>query len=111
MLCWECRLEFDEMNESQPVCPGCGELPRCRGDSLEFSAIFDGLPEAAIPHETELPENDSFSADQTQDRTGLPRDLREAADEAEGLLEAIGFATFHLPQGLRLFRLPTERVM
>lgn len=111
MRCSECRLEFDEMNESQPVCPGCGELPRCRGDSLGFSPILDELPDTAIPREGEAPEDDNFSADQTLDPTTLPRDLGDAADEAEGLLEAIGFATFHLPRGLRLFRLPTDRVM
>jgi hypothetical protein len=41
----------------------------------------------------------------------LPIDLREAADDAEGLLEATGLAAFHLPEGFRLLRFPTGRVM
>ena len=110
MRCLACRLEFDEINESQPVCPGCGELPRCRSDGLELSAIFDESPATAIPEDTEGPENHSLS-DQSPEATALPIELREAADEAEGLLEAMGFATFHLEEGFRLFRFPTERVM
>ena len=41
----------------------------------------------------------------------IPVDLREAADDAEALLEATGLAAFHLPDGIRLFRLPTGRLM
>ena len=111
MRCWECRLDFDEMNESQPVCPGCGELPLSGGDHLGFSAILDELPPAANPQDCEGPEIGSLGADQVLDVIALPIDLQEAADDAEGLLEATGFATFHLAEGFRVFRIPTERVM
>jgi hypothetical protein len=30
MRCLECGAEFDEVNESQPVCPGCGVVPGTR---------------------------------------------------------------------------------
>ena len=43
--------------------------------------------------------------------TPMPRDLQEALDDAEALLLATGHATFDLPEGFRMFQLPTERIM
>ncbi|MGH9626737.1 MAG: hypothetical protein ACRD7E_00005 [Bryobacteraceae bacterium] len=33
MQCLDCGFEFDEVNESQPVCPCCGADPDERPDS------------------------------------------------------------------------------
>jgi hypothetical protein len=41
----------------------------------------------------------------------MPLDLQEARDDAESLLLATGHATFDLPEGFRMFPLPTERIM
>ena len=45
MRCLECGAEFDELNESQPVCPGCGSPPGTGGDDVEIDAL---LEEAAV---------------------------------------------------------------
>ena len=111
MRCWECRLEFDENNESQPVCPGCGQLPGSKGDHPDFSAVLDEVPPVAIMRACEAERENNFDTAPALETVRLPVDLREAADDAEALLEAIGMAAFHLPDGLRLFRAPTERVM
>jgi hypothetical protein len=42
MRCGECGFELDEINESQPVCPGCGAVPDCRGDDRETDALLLG---------------------------------------------------------------------
>ena len=111
MRCWECRLEFDEFNESQPVCPGCGQLPSCQRDHPDFSGVFDEAQAASMVGASEAEPDYSFDNTAALEAIRLPVDLREAADDAEALLEAIGMAAFHLPDGLRLFRVPTERVM
>jgi hypothetical protein len=111
MRCWECRFEFDETNESQPVCPGCGQPPSSHRDRLDFSGVFDEAQTLALVQACEAEQDDSFEATPALETIRLPVDLREAADDAEALLEAIGMAAFHLPDGLRLFRVPTERVM
>jgi hypothetical protein len=59
----------------------------------------------------EAQEDDNFDARPVLETIRLPVDLREAADDAEALLEATGLAAFHLAGGFRLFRVPTERVM
>jgi hypothetical protein len=41
----------------------------------------------------------------------MPLDLQEALDDAESLLLATGHAAFYLPEGFRMFPLPTERIM
>jgi len=112
MHCGECGFEFDEMNESQPICPGCGAFPRCRDDDLEIAALLLG-ESAAIAASTDRgePEDDCPDNGEVFDAIRIPVDLQEAADDAEALLEAIGFATFRLPEGVRFFRLPTERIM
>jgi hypothetical protein len=37
--------------------------------------------------------------------------MQNALDDAEALLLATGHATFDLPEGRRMFPLPTERIM
>jgi hypothetical protein len=102
MCCSECGFEFDEINESQPVCPACGALPVGEGDDPEILA-----PAQEVVGE----EEDSEIVDFDQDSDRMPVDLQEAADDAETLLEATGFATFDLTEGRRNFRLLTEKLM
>jgi hypothetical protein len=111
MRCWECRLEFDEFNESQPVCPGCGLLPSSQRDHPDFSGVFDEAQTLASVRTCDDEQDDISDAEAALEAIRLPLDLREAADDAEALLEAIGMVAFRLPDGLRLFRIPTERVM
>lgn len=111
MRCWECKLDFDDLNESQPVCPGCGQLPSSRPDHPDFSGVFDEAQTLASARAYGDEQDDSSDAGTVLEAIRLPVDLREAADDAEALLEAIGMAAFDLPDGLRLFRMPTERVM
>ena len=111
MRCWECRLEFDELNESQPVCPGCGQLPSSQRDHPDSSGVFEETQAASSVQVCEAELDDRFDATPALESVQFPVDLRESADDAEALLEAIGMAAFHLPDGLRFIRLPTERVM
>ena len=111
MCCWECRLEFDELNESQPVCPGCGRPPSSQRDQPDLFAVFEDAPAASLSRACEAEPDDSLDTTPALDPVPFPVDLQEAADDAEALLDAIGMAAFHLPDGLRLFRVPTERVM
>ena len=46
-----------------------------------------------------------------QEPVRMPLDLQNALDDAESLLLATGHATFDLPEGFRMFPLPTERIM
>src|SRR2546430_1343754 len=41
MRCLECGIEFDELNESQPVCPACGTPPGTGRDDDDISALLD----------------------------------------------------------------------
>jgi hypothetical protein len=111
MPCLECGAEFDEMNESQPVCPGCGAPPSMGRDDAEVGALLDEAAVfAAAP--PEAPEPDL--GPEPDEQTGpirMPEDLQEALDDAEALLLATGHATFDLPEGFRMFPLPTERIM
>ncbi len=111
MRCLECGAEFDEMNESQPVCPGCGTVPAGRRDT-DVCALLDEAP-AIAPAQLDPEEAEDFAMDLDQrlDPMRMPVDLQEAADDAEALLQATGYATFVLADGFRLFRLPTGRVM
>lgn len=84
MRCRECGATTDELNESQPVCPGCGFSP---GGSIEAYT-----------------EDEVVSAE-------MPADLQMALDDAEALLLATGQVMFNSPEGLRLFQLPTDRLM
>jgi hypothetical protein len=111
MRCLECGAEFDEMNESQPVCPGCGTVLAGHRESADVCAL---LEDAAAIASAQLDNEEAENADMDLcpfDVMRLPVDLQEAGDDAEALLQAIGYAAFVLPEGFRLFRLPTERVM
>ena len=111
MLCLECGADFDWMNESQLVCPGCGTAPGTGRDDSEMGALFDEAAAiAAAPAELEI-DDCGPDLDQPLDPVGMPVDLREALDDAEALLLATGYATFDLPEGFRMFPLPTKRVM
>ena len=112
MRCLECGAEFDEMNESQPVCPGCGALPEGGRDGADVCALLeDAAAIASAQSDREEDQDAGLDIDQTIDPSRIPVDFQEAADDAEALLQATGFATFGLPEGFRFFRLPTERVM
>ena len=112
MRCLECRADFDEMNESQPVCPGCGAVPGGRRDGADVCALLeDAAAIASVQSDREEDEDAGLDLDQPIDLSRIPVDLQEASDDAEALLQATGFATFDLPEGFRFFRLPTERVM
>ena len=100
------------MNESQPVCPGCGSVPARRRDSADVCALLDEAAAiAAAQVDPEEAGDFAMHLDRRLDPMRMPIDLQEAADDAEALLQATGYATFVLPDGFRLFRLPTERVM
>jgi len=111
MRCLECGAEFDELNESQPVCPGCGSPPSMGRDDAEIGALLD---EAAVfataPAEVREPDLGP-ELDELAGPTPMPGDLQEALDDAKALLQATGHATFDLPEGFRMFQLPTERIM
>lgn len=111
MRCLECGAEFDEMNESQPVCPGCGSPPGMGLDDAEIGALLDEAAVfAAAP--AEIGEPDLVpDLDESPGPTRMPRDLQEALDDAEALLLATGHATFDLPEGFRMFQLLTDRIM
>jgi len=112
MRCLECGAEFDEMNESQPVCPGCGAVPGGRRDSADVCALLEEAGMIASGQSDGEEDQDAGpDLDQPFGPIRMPVDLQEAGDDAEALLQATGYATFVLPGGFRLFRLPTERVM
>ena len=111
MSCLECGAEFDEMNESQPVCPGCGAVPGGRRDGADVCALLEDAAAISAQPDGEEDQGAGLDLDQPIDPSRIPVDLQEAADDAEALLQATGFATFDLPEGFRFFRLPTERVM
>lgn len=110
MRCLECGAEFDELNESQPVCPACGAPPGLGRDDQDVSALLDDAALIAAPDETEEA-NTGLGLDEQDDPLRMPLDLQEARDDAESLLLATGHATFDLPEGFRMFPLPTERIM
>ena len=111
MRCLECGIEFDELNESQPVCPACGTPPGTGRDDDDISALLD---EAAlvVAASDEAEDTDlGLDLDEPDEPVRMPLDLQEALDDAESLLLATGHATFYLPEGFRMFPLPTERIM
>ena len=111
MRCLECGDEFDELNESQPVCPACGAPPSLGRDDQDVSALLDDAALiAAAPDELEDADA-GLGLDEQDDPVRMPLDLQEARDDAESLLLATGHATFDLPEGFRMFPLPTERIM
>ena len=108
MRCLECGGEFDELNESQPVCPACGTPPGTGRDDGGVSALLD---EAALVAATTDEAEDTDPGLDLDEPVRMPLDLQEALDDAESLLLATGHATFDLPEGFRMFPLPTERIM
>ena len=75
------------------------------GALLDEAAVFAAAP-------AEAPEPDlGPELDEPTGPTRMPEDLQEALDDAEALLLATGHATFDLPEGFRMFPLPTERIM
>ncbi len=112
MRCLECGAEFDEMNESQPVCPGCGAAPMNRRDCADIRALLeDAALMSARPLHGEHGQDLCLDSERPLDQVNMPADLQEAHDDAEALLQAAGYGAFVLPAGLRLFKFPTTRVM
>ena len=115
MRCPECGAEFDEMNESQPVCPGCGTPAGRVCDDPDVAAILDEAALiAALPSEPEEPDYDiePEPEESLNEPDRLPPDLQTAFEDAESLLLATGHAVFSLPgDKFRVFRLPTDLVM
>ena len=113
MRCLECGAEFDEMNESQPVCPGCGAVPRYRRDGADICALLEDAAVMIASAESDCGADQGLDchAEQSSEPINLPADLQEATDDAEALLEATGYATFVLTGGKGFFSLPTRRLM
>jgi hypothetical protein len=111
MRCSECGAELDELNESQPVCPACGAPPSVGRDDEDVCALLDDAALiAAASDETENADA-GLGLDEQDEPVRMPLDLQEARDDAESLLLATGYATFDLPEGFRMFPLPTERII
>src|SRR5450432_2656525 len=110
MRCLECGIEFDELNESQPVCPACGTPPGTGRDDDDICALLDDAALAATTNEAEVTDPE-LDLDESNEPVRMPPDLQEALDDAESLLLATGHATFDLPEGFRMFALPTDRIM
>lgn len=111
MRCFECGAQFDELNESQPVCPACGAPPGMGRDDGDVCALLDDAALiAAAPADGEYPDP-ALDLDEPEEPVRMPVDLQEALDDAESLLLATGHLTFDLPDGFRMFPLPTERIM
>jgi hypothetical protein len=111
MRCRECGAELDELNESQPVCPGCGAPPGAGVDDADVAVVLEdaGLIATLAP---EAEEPDLEPTESLDDLTRMPPDLQVAHDEAESLLLATGSAAFTVPgKGFRVFPLPTDHVM
>ena len=85
--------------------PGEGRDDAEIGALLDEAAVF-----AAAPAEIGEPDV-GLELGEPTGPTRMPRDLQEALDDAEALLLATGHATFDLPEGFRIFQLPTERIM
>ena len=112
MHCFECRAEFDEMNESQPVCPGCGAVPRNCGESSEICALMEDAASFSVERaDLEEAQGDYLEELEPVERLRTPVDFQEAAGDAEALLEATGFLTFNTSNGFRFFKTPTELQM
>src|SRR5436853_6723268 len=98
MRCVECGAEFDDMNESQPVCPGCGAGPEDRRDGADVCALLeDAAAMVSAQADREADQYPGLDLDHPTDPIRIPVDLQEAADDAEALLQATGFVTFDLP--------------
>jgi hypothetical protein len=111
MRCLECGAEFDELNESQPVCPACGTPPGTGRDGDDICALLDDAALVAAATNEVEDTDPGLALDEPDEPVRMPQDLQEALDDAESLLLATGHATFDLPEGFRMFPLPTERIM
>ena len=111
MRCWECGAEIDELNESQPVCPACGAPPGVGRDDEDVCALLDDAALIAAAPDDAEDTDPGLDLDAPDEPVRMPLDLQEALDDAESLLLATGHATFYLPEGFRMFPLPTERIM
>ena len=110
MRCLECGIEFDELNESQLVCPACGTPPGTGRDDDDICALLDDAALVAAANEAE-DTDPGLDLDAPDEPVRMPLDLQEALEDAESLLLATGHAAFYLPEGFRMFPLPTERIM
>ena len=78
MRCLECGAEFDELNESQPVCPACGAPPGIGRDDEHACALLDDAALiAAAPDETEDADA-GLGLDQQDEPVRMPLHLQEA---------------------------------
>ena len=111
MRCSECGAELDELNESQPVCPACGAPPGMGRDDEDVCALLDDAALIAAASDQTENADAGLGLDEQDEPVRMPLDLQEARDDAESLLLATGHATFDLPEGFRMFPLPTERIM
>ena len=111
MRCLECGIEFDELNESQPVCPACGTPPGTGRDDDDICALLDDAALVAAATDEAEDTDPGLDLDESDEPVRMPLDLQEALDDAESLLLATGHATFDLPDGFRMFALPTDRIM
>jgi hypothetical protein len=112
MRCVECGAKFDELNESQPVCPACGAVPATGGrDDQDVAAILDDAAVFAVAAGQAEETDVGLDLEAPKMPLRMPLDLQEALDDAEALLLATGHVTFDLPEGFRMFPLPTERIM
>src|ERR1039458_7747637 len=105
MRCLECGIKFDELNESQPVCPACGTPPGTGRDDDDISALLDEAALAAAGTEEAEDTDPGLDLDEPDKPVRMPLDLQEALDDAESLLLATGHATFDLPDGDRMFQI------
>jgi hypothetical protein len=74
---------------------------------LDDAALIAAAPDEAEDTDPGL----RLGLDQQEEPVRMPLDLQRALDDAESLLLATGHATFDLPEGFRMFLLPTERIM
>src|SRR5207302_7965185 len=84
MRCWECGAEFDELNESQPVCPACGAFPSMGPDDGDVCALLDDAALiAAAPDDAEDTDPGlGLGLDQKEESVRMPLDLQNTADDA-----------------------------
>jgi hypothetical protein len=111
MRCLECGAEFDELNETQPVCPACGTPPGTGRDDDNICTLLNEAALVATATHGAEDTDPGLDLDEPDESVRMPLDLQEALDDAESLLLATGHATFDLPDGFRMFPLPTERIM
>ncbi len=110
MRCTECGADFDDLNESQPVCPGCGTPPGPLADDADVTAVLEDAGFIDVLESTGEP--DLEPEDPPGNLVLVSPDLDIVLDDAEALLLATGNAGFDVPgKGYRILPLPTDRVM